>query len=127
MSPYTLGFDLLNLLKTDDRCGTQLAKMCIDPKFVELTADSVRIIIKYINSLTTLDNLCQSISSSLSADTWLQLTIREGGTGVGAGNCLMQLILYATHRTPHGDSRLVHVMSLWPVKLKVLRPGIVGM
>ena len=28
-----------------DRCSTQLAKMSIDPKFVELTADAVRIIL----------------------------------------------------------------------------------
>ena len=33
-----------NLLKTDDRCITQLAKMSIDPKFVDLTADVVRTI-----------------------------------------------------------------------------------
>ena len=26
---------------TDDRCSTHLAKMSIDPKFVELTADVV--------------------------------------------------------------------------------------
>ena len=30
-------------MKTDDRCITQLAKMSIDPEFVELTADVVRI------------------------------------------------------------------------------------
>lgn len=29
---------------TDDRCNTKLAKMSIDRKFVELTADVVRII-----------------------------------------------------------------------------------
>ena len=32
-----------NLLKTKDRCSTQLAKMSIDPKFVELTAVVFRI------------------------------------------------------------------------------------
>ena len=31
-----------NLLKTGGRCITQRAKMSIDPKFVELTADVVR-------------------------------------------------------------------------------------
>ena len=36
-----LGFDLLNLLKTGDRFSTQLAKVSIDPKVVELTADVV--------------------------------------------------------------------------------------
>ena len=30
---------MTNLLKTGDRCTTQLAKMSIDPKFVQLTAD----------------------------------------------------------------------------------------
>ena len=30
-----------SLLKTNDRCSTQLAKMSIDPEFVELTADDV--------------------------------------------------------------------------------------
>ena len=39
-----LGSDSWNLLKTGDRCSTQLAKMSIDPKFVELTADVVIII-----------------------------------------------------------------------------------
>ena len=34
-----------NLLKTSDGCSTQLAKMNIDPKFVELTADVVEIIL----------------------------------------------------------------------------------
>ena len=34
-----------NLLKTDDRCITQLAKMSIDPEFVELTAGVVRILV----------------------------------------------------------------------------------
>ena len=33
-----------NLLKTDDRCITQLEKMSIDLKLVELTADDVRMI-----------------------------------------------------------------------------------
>ena len=32
-----------NLLKTGDRCIAQLANMSIDLKFVELTADVVRI------------------------------------------------------------------------------------
>ena len=39
----TLGVDSRNLLQTADRCSTQLEKMCIDPKFVELTADVVEI------------------------------------------------------------------------------------
>ena len=30
-----------NLIKTADRCSTQLAKMSTDPKLVELTADVV--------------------------------------------------------------------------------------
>ena len=34
-----------NLLKTDGRCVTQLAKMSTEPKFVELTADIVRILL----------------------------------------------------------------------------------
>ena len=33
------------LVKTSDRCSTQLANMTIDPKFVELTADVVAIIL----------------------------------------------------------------------------------
>ena len=37
-----------NLLKTGDRCITQLANTRIDPKTVELTADVVRIILKKI-------------------------------------------------------------------------------
>ena len=32
------------LLKTGDRCNKQLAKMNIDPKFVKLTADDVKIV-----------------------------------------------------------------------------------
>ena len=31
--------------KTGDRCSTQLAKMSIEPTFVKLTADVVRIIL----------------------------------------------------------------------------------
>ena len=38
-----LGFYLCILLKRGDRNSTQLAKMSIDPNFVELTADVVRI------------------------------------------------------------------------------------
>ena len=34
-----------NLVKTSDRCITQLAKITIDSKFVELTADVVRILL----------------------------------------------------------------------------------
>ena len=40
-----LSFDLRNLLKTGDRYSAQLAQMSVDPKFVELTADVVRIIL----------------------------------------------------------------------------------
>ena len=41
-----LGFDSMKkLLQTGDRCRVRsFAKMSIDPKFVELTADAVRII-----------------------------------------------------------------------------------
>ena len=35
----------VGLLKTSDRCSTQIAKMTIDPEFVELAADVVHIII----------------------------------------------------------------------------------
>ena len=53
-----LGFDLRNLLstKTGDRFihSAQLAEMSIDPKFVELTADVVTIIIKWAQ-LTSLE------------------------------------------------------------------------
>ena len=34
-----------NLLKSSDRCSMQLAKTSIDPKFVEITADVVIIIL----------------------------------------------------------------------------------
>ena len=37
----TLDPDSQNLLKMGDRCSTQLAKMNVDPKFVEFTADVV--------------------------------------------------------------------------------------
>ena len=37
-----LGFGLRRLLETSDRYSTQLAKMSIDPRFVELTGDVVR-------------------------------------------------------------------------------------
>ena len=41
-----LGFDLWNLPKTGDRNNSaQNANMSVDPKFVELTADVVTIII----------------------------------------------------------------------------------
>ena len=40
----TLGFALLNLLKTGGRCSTHLENMSIDPEFVELTADVVNFI-----------------------------------------------------------------------------------
>ena len=33
-----------NLLTTGDRCITQLAKIIIDPKIVELTPDAIRMI-----------------------------------------------------------------------------------
>ena len=39
----------------------------------------------------------------------------------------MQLTLHATRRTPRGSSRLVRAMSLWSVKTRRVRPGIVGM
>ena len=37
--------NLQYVLKTGDRCITQLAKMGVGPKFVELTADVVGIIV----------------------------------------------------------------------------------
>ena len=47
MSVITINIDQVSthdsLLKTGDRCTTQLAKMSINPKLVELTADVVRI------------------------------------------------------------------------------------
>ena len=42
--PNDYGLTNKNLMKTDDRCFTQLAKMIIDPKLVELTADVVSIL-----------------------------------------------------------------------------------
>ena len=40
-----------HLLKTGDRCITQLAKLSIDPKFVELMRDVVRAIIKNMHTI----------------------------------------------------------------------------
>ena len=42
-----LGFNSRRLLKTGDRRSTQLTHMSIDPKFVELTTDVVRIILQH--------------------------------------------------------------------------------
>ena len=51
----TLGFDSRLLLKTGDRRSTQLAKMSIDPEFVELTADDSTIILEKSHTMSTTD------------------------------------------------------------------------